>query len=99
MKDTIITAKRKKTELIMLLFCFLLANAGNLYAIITYHTTISDYIAELRIAHAQRKLLTTDMSITNIAYECGFNSIARFNATFFKKIQCTPREYKKKIVK
>lgn len=39
------------------------------------------------------------MSITNIAYECGFNSIARFNATFFKKIQCTPREYKKKIVK
>ena len=62
-------------------------------------TTISDYIAELRIAHAQRKLLTTDMSITDIAYECGFNSIARFNATFFKKIQCTPREYKKKIVK
>ena len=39
MKDTIITAKRKKTELIMLLFCFLLANAGNLYAIITYHTS------------------------------------------------------------
>ena len=58
-----------------------------------FGTTISDYIAELRIAHAQRKLLTTDMS------ECGFNSIARFNATFFKKIQCTPREYKKKIVK
>ena len=63
-----------------------------------FGTTISDYIAELRIAHAQRKLLTTDMSITNIAYECGFNSIARFNATFFKKIQCTPREYKKKIM-
>ena len=64
-----------------------------------FGTTISDYIAELRIAHAQRKLLTTDMSITDIAYECGFNSIARFNATFFKKTQCTPREYKKKIVK
>ena len=64
-----------------------------------FGTTISDYIVELRIAHAQRKLLTTDMSITDIAYECGFNSIARFNATFFKKIQCTPREYKKKIVK
>ena len=61
----------------------------------TFGTTISDYIAELRIAHAQRKLLTTDMSITDIAYECGFNTIARFNATFSKKIQCTPREYKK----
>ncbi|RHJ54984.1 helix-turn-helix domain-containing protein [Bacteroides sp. AM10-21B] len=60
-----------------------------------FGTTITDYIAELRIAHAQRKLLTTDMSITDIAYECGFNTIARFNATFFKKIRCTPREYKK----
>ena len=39
------------------------------------------------------------MSITDIAYECGFNSIARFNATFCKKLQCIPREYKKKIVK
>lgn len=62
-----------------------------------FGTTISDYIAELRIAHAQRKLLTTDMNITDIAYECGFNSTARFNATFFKKMQCTPREYKKII--
>ena len=37
MKDTIITAKRKKTELIMLLFCFLLQpsyymRSGPLYA-------------------------------------------------------------------
>lgn len=61
-----------------------------------FGTTISDYIAELRIAHAERKLLTTDISITDIAYECGFNSIARFNAAFFRKKQCTPREYRKK---
>ena len=64
-----------------------------------FGTTISDYIAELRIAHAISKLLTTDMSITDIAYECGFNSTARFNATFYKKKQCTPREYKRRLTK
>ena len=47
MKDTIITAKRKKTELIMLLFCFLLANAGNLYAIITYQTSFIELLTSL----------------------------------------------------
>lgn len=62
-----------------------------------FGTTISDYIAELRIAHAVSKLLTTDMGITDIAYECGFNSLARFNATFQKKNQCTPREYRKRF--
>ena len=58
-----------------------------------FGTTISDYIAELRIAHAISKLLTTDMSITDIAYECGFNS------TVYKKKQCTPREYKRRLTK
>lgn len=51
MEDTIITAKRKKTELIMLLFCFLLANAGNLYAIITYHTSFIELLTSLGYVH------------------------------------------------
>jgi len=31
-----------------------------------------------------------------IAFECGFNSINRFNAAFRKINKCTPREFKKK---
>ena len=58
--------------------------------------TLSEFIIEERISHAQRKLVTTDMSITEIAFECGFNSISHFNAAFLKINRCTPREFKKK---
>lgn len=58
--------------------------------------TLKDCILEERIVHAQRKLITTDTSITEIAFECGFNSISRFNAAFLKINRCTPREFRRK---
>ncbi|WP_436488941.1 helix-turn-helix domain-containing protein [Chitinophaga sp. ARDCPP14] len=61
-----------------------------------FDTTINDYVIQERILHAQRKLITTDKKITEIAFECGFNSINRFNAAFRKINKCTPREFKKK---
>lgn len=36
MKDTVITARRKKRELYVLLICFVLANLLNVYAILVY---------------------------------------------------------------
>ncbi len=36
MRDTIITAKQKKTEIKSWLVCFLIANLANIYAIIKY---------------------------------------------------------------
>lgn len=35
MKDTILTARRKKTELITLFLCFIIANLVNLYSEVT----------------------------------------------------------------
>jgi AraC family transcriptional regulator, melibiose operon regulatory protein len=61
-----------------------------------FGSTLSDYITAERISHAQRKLLTTETSITEIAFESGFNSIGRFNAAFRKINGCTPREFKKR---
>ncbi len=61
-----------------------------------FDTTINDYVIQERIMHAQRKLITTDKKIADIAFECGFNSINRFNAAFRKINKCTPREFKKK---
>lgn len=57
--------------------------------------TMREYITEERISHAQRKLITTDSNITEIAFDCGFNSISRFNAAFLKINRCTPREFRK----
>lgn len=61
----------------------------------TFGYTLRDCVIEERISHAQRKLITTDTSITQIAFECGFNSISRFNAAFLKINRCTPREFRK----
>jgi AraC family transcriptional regulator, melibiose operon regulatory protein len=61
-----------------------------------FGSTLSEYITAERISHVQRKLLSTDKSITEIAFESGFNSIGRFNAAFQKINGCTPRDFRKK---
>jgi hypothetical protein len=56
MKDTIITVKRKRIEIITLTVCFVIANLANLYAIIRYETAYTElltslgYVAVLTIA-------------------------------------------------
>ncbi|MCJ8167561.1 helix-turn-helix domain-containing protein [Pontibacter sp. E15-1] len=62
----------------------------------SFGSTLSEYITEERISHAQRKLVATDKSITEIAFACGFNSISRFNAAFLRINSCTPREFRKR---
>ncbi len=58
--------------------------------------TLNEYLIQQRISHAKRKLISTDESITDILYECGFNSISRFNAAFRTLNDCTPREFRKR---
>ena len=62
----------------------------------TFGWTLSEFIVAERIAHAQRKLLASHLSITQIAFDSGFNSVSRFNSAFLKINGCTPREYRKK---
>ena len=47
MKDTIVTARRKKTELITLLICFVVSNLLHLYAIIAYHAPFTEMITSI----------------------------------------------------
>lgn len=46
-KNIIITVKRQKTELLTLLFCFIIANLANLYAVITYNTPVIEMVTSL----------------------------------------------------
>lgn len=62
----------------------------------TFGMSLNEYLIQERISHAQRKLVSTDMSIAEILYECGYNSISSFNAAFRKINSCTPREFRKK---
>lgn len=58
------------------------------------HIKFGDYIATLRVSKACEWLLNTDDSITNIAYQAGFNSPRSFNRLFYHHVGLTPRDYR-----
>lgn len=45
-------------------------------------TSVWEYLTRLRVAHAQRLLITTDLKVLDIALESGFASVAPFYAAF-----------------
>ncbi len=61
----------------------------------TFGTTMSAFIVQHRISHAQRLLVTTDDAILNISLESGFQSLSRFNEAFKEICGCSPRDYRK----
>jgi len=52
--------------------------------------TFSDYLNEIRINEASRLLLQTDKTISQISFECGFETLSYFNRVFLKKKNQTP---------
>jgi len=61
--------------------------------------TVSDYIIDVRLGHASRKLAETTSSVLEICFECGFNNVSNFNRIFKRKKGCAPssfREYYRK---
>ena len=55
-----------------------------------------EYLNMYRIEKAARKLLSTDMSVTEIAFSCGFNDLSYFIKTFKKIKGITPNGFRKK---
>lgn len=60
--------------------------------------TIVEYINNLRMSYAEKLLLTTQKSITEIAYESGFSTPNYFIRLFKKKHCVSPNEFRKSIV-
>lgn len=56
--------------------------------------TFVDYLNEVRIGYASKFLVEKDLSVSEIAFLCGFNSIANFNRVFKKNKNRTPTEYR-----
>ena len=59
---------------------------------------LHEYVEEQRIQKAIDLLISTDMTLTQIAYECGFSSQSYFSYAFKKKKKMTPREYAKHML-
>ncbi|MEQ1676681.1 MAG: AraC family transcriptional regulator, partial [Chitinophagaceae bacterium] len=56
--------------------------------------TFIDSLLELRLGQASRLLIDTTQSVSEVAYNCGFNNISNFNRLFKKKKNCTPKEFR-----
>ena len=59
-----------------------------------YGISITVYITQHRIAHAQRLLITSDATISAIALEAGFGSASRFYSVFKATCGYQPGEYR-----
>lgn len=47
-----------------------------------------------RIDYARRELITSNKSVTEIAYECGFSSVRTFNRVFHDLLHMSPMEWR-----
>ncbi len=57
--------------------------------------SFSDFLTEVRIAHACKLLNESDLNISEISYECGFFTLSNFNKLFRERMKKTPMEYRK----
>jgi AraC-like DNA-binding protein len=56
--------------------------------------TFSSYVNDVRIAHAATKLIETDIPVSTIAAECGFENLAYFNRVFLRKKKVQPAKFR-----
>ncbi len=60
-----------------------------------YNTTPSNYMLKLRIEKAKEQLLKSNITIIDIAFNCGFNSLSAFYRCFKSQEKTTPTTYRK----
>ncbi len=61
--------------------------------------TLAEYIVDVRLGHAARLLVDTSEPISEVCFECGFNTLSNFNRLFRKRKGCSPTEFREKYVK
>lgn len=55
-----------------------------------------EYLNGYRVEKASRKLMSTELSVTEIAYSCGFNDLSYFIKSFRKANGISPGKYRKR---
>ncbi len=63
------------------------------------HKTCSQFLNEIRIAHACKLLLNTNITATQVCYETGYNNISHFNRQFKLITGTTAKAYAKMYLK
>lgn len=72
-------------------------SSSHLSSVFKKHTGVTpyEYLLLQRVDRAAAMLRRTDISVLNLAGECGFGSLANFNKIFKKVTGMTPSEYRK----
>lgn len=60
--------------------------------------TLHEFLNELRVGRACRLLAEGEMSITEIAFACGFGNLSNFNRQFRRLKHTTPRAFRKAVL-
>jgi AraC-like DNA-binding protein len=63
------------------------------------HKTCSQFLNEIRIAHACKMLINRNMTVSEICYKTGYNNISHFNRQFKLITNLTARDYANKYLK
>ena len=59
-----------------------------------FHSTPAKWILNKKLSDAQFLLQNSDKNISEIAYECGFNSLSQFDKSFKQQIGVTPQVFR-----
>ncbi|MDU2123311.1 MAG: AraC family transcriptional regulator [Clostridium celatum] len=60
--------------------------------------SFQDYLTFVRFNHARELILTTNMKLVDICYQCGFSDYRYMTQAFKKYCDCTPKEFKVKAI-
>jgi AraC-like DNA-binding protein len=78
---------------------FMTPTSFSRYFSIRNNKTFSKFITELRVKHACKLLMESDLPISTISYECGFNTLSNFNKQFKEVMLKKPSDYKNEYMK
>ena len=62
-----------------------------------YNTPPQKYLTAIRMRHACSMLKSSDMNVTEISVQCGFNDPNYFSRIFKKNMGITPLQYRKDL--
>jgi AraC-like DNA-binding protein len=60
----------------------------------SFSTTPSRWLINKRLEHSQMLLLATNLTVSEIGFECGFKNNSHFIQAFKKKVSVTPNKYR-----
>ena len=61
--------------------------------------SLNEYIVDVRLGHAARRLIDTTDSVAEVCYTCGFNTLSNFNRLFKKRKGSNPTAFREKYRK